>query len=141
MGRQMVMLVMMVALSFIPVRQQDITEEKNADMVEMMAVCVEAEAGNQGFRGKQLVADMILNRVDSDRFPNDIESVIKQKNQFSSYFDGGMAKAIPSEETYRAVRTELMGKRVDSSILFFTAGAYNKYCVPAYKYKDHYFGR
>ena len=48
------------------------------DSIDLLAKCVEAEAGNQGLYGKQLVVDVILNRVDSDSFPNTIEEVIKQ---------------------------------------------------------------
>ena len=119
--------------------EYELIQEEYYDSLEFMAICVEAEAGNQDLMGKRLVADVILNRVDSDRFPNDIVSVITQKNQFSVYTDGGMAKAEPSDETFEAIRMELES-RTDPDILFFTAGGYNKYCVPAYKYKDHYFG-
>lgn len=107
--------------------------------IDIMATCIEAEAGNQGLMGKRLVADVILNRVESERFPDDIVSVIGQKNQFSTLTDGAMSKAEPTAETYEVIRMELK-HRTDSKILFFTAGNYNKYCVPAYQYKDHYFG-
>ena len=119
---------------------EELKDELYCDSLETLAICVEAEAGNQDLYGKRLVVDVILNRVDSERFPNDIESVIYQKNQFSTSFDGGMDRVKePSEETYEAVRMELEN-RTDPDILFFTAGDYNKYCSPAYKYGDHYFG-
>lgn len=35
----------------------------------MLAQLVQAEAGNQDLTGKRLVADVVLNRVDSERFP------------------------------------------------------------------------
>lgn len=117
-----------------------IAEEQFCDSLELLAICVEAEAGNQDMMGKRLVVDVILNRVDSDRFPNDIEAVITEPHQFASWTDGGMDAVFePSEETFEAVRMELE-QRTDSDILFFTAGGYNKYCNPAYKYGDHYFG-
>lgn len=109
------------------------------DEYYLLAKCVEAEAGNQDLKGKRLVADVILNRVDSERFDNDIISVISAKNQFSSYADGGIAKATPSLETRLAISMEL-SSREDTDILYFTAGGYNAYCVPAYKHGDHYFG-
>ncbi len=119
---------------------EEMQEEIYCDSLETLAVCVEAEAGNQDLYGKRLVVDVILNRVDSERFPDDIESVIYQKYQFSTSFDGGMDRVKePSEETFEAVRMELEN-RTDPDILFFTAGGYNKYCTPAYKYGDHYFG-
>lgn len=118
----------------------DVEEEKYFDSLEMLAICVEAEAGNQDLMGKRLVVDVILNRVDSDRFPNDIESVISQPYQFATYNDGSMdAVYEPSEETFKAVQMELEN-RTDSEILFFTAKGFNNYSEPAYKHGDHYFG-
>lgn len=110
------------------------------ETIDVLAICVEAEAGNQGLYGKRLVTDVILNRVDSERFPDDIYSVISQKYHFTSFWDGSMEKVTePSEETLEAVQMELE-QRSDSKILFFTAGDYNPYCIPAYKYGAHYFG-
>ena len=110
------------------------------DSLEMLAICVEAEAGNQDLYGKRLVVDVILNRVDSERFPDDIVSVITQKYHFSTYWNGEMDKITePSEETFDAVKMELK-ERTDDKILFFSADDYSEYCTPAYKYGDHYFG-
>lgn len=114
--------------------------EEFCDSLEILAQCVEAEAGNQDFKGKQLVADVILNRVDSERFPDTIEEVITQKYHFTTYWDGTMSHIVPSEETYQAVQQELYNDRLDANILFFTADGYNAYCIPGYIYGDHYFG-
>lgn len=113
-------------------------EDAEPDYFEFLAKCVEAEAGNQDMVGRRLVVDVILNRVDSPRFPNDVWSVITQKDQFSTY-PYAISRANPSEETYEAVRLELED-RIDTEILFFTAGDYNRYCIPAYQHGDHYFG-
>ena len=115
-------------------------DEDFCDSLEILAQCVEAEAGNQDLKGKRLVCDVILNRVDSDRFPDDIEAVISQKYHFSTYWDGTMSRIVPSEETFKAVQMEIYGERLDGNILFFTAENYNTYCVPGYTYGDHYFG-
>ena len=121
--------------------QEDIAEIEYYDSLDLLAICVEAEAGNQDLMGKCLVVDVVLNRVDSDRFPDDITSVITQPWQFSSWEDGRMDKVwSPSEETYQAVRMELES-RTDSEVLFFTEGRYNEYCIPMYIHGDHYFGR
>lgn len=108
------------------------------DNLDMLARCVEAEAGNQGLLGKRLVVDVILNRVDSERFPNDIASVISQKGQFAVY-PNAMSRVTISQETLDAIVLELE-RRTDDKILFFTARHYNKYCIPAYQCGDHYFG-
>jgi N-acetylmuramoyl-L-alanine amidase len=120
--------------------EAELQEQEYFDSLEMLAICVEAEAGNQDLMGKRLVVDVILNRVDSDKFPDDILAVISQTNQFSSYSDGQMDRIYePSEDTFKAVRMELEN-RTDDKILFFTEGDYNPYCTPAYQHGDHYFG-
>jgi len=119
----------------------DLENEEFCDSLEILALCVEAEAGNQDLKGKRLVADVILNRVESSRFPDTIEGVISQKYQFTTYWDGSMDKITePSDETFEAVKMELYRQRLDEDILFFTAGNYNTYCEPAYIVGDHYFG-
>ena len=125
----------------VSVSESDLENEEFCDSLEILATCVEAEAGNQDLYGKRLVVDVILNRVDSPRFPDNIEDVISQKYQFTTYWDGSMDRVTePSDETFEAVRMELNGQRLDEDILFFTANEYNTYCVPAYRHRDHYFG-
>ena len=123
------------------VAEIDLENEEFCDSLEILALCVEAEAGNQDLKGKRLVADVILNRVESPRFPDTIEGVISQKYQFTTYWDGSMDKITePSDETFEAVKMELYGQRLDEDVLFFTASDYNTYCEPAYRFGDHYFG-
>ncbi len=108
--------------------------------IKLMAGIAEAEAGNQGLYGKRLVVDVILNRVDSDYFPDTIEKVIYQDYQFSCIDDGAFETAISniSDESYAAVYDELLS-RSDSDIVFFTADEYGKYGIPVYSYQDHFF--
>lgn len=63
----------------------DIEEEMKMDELELMAICVEAEAGNQDLIGKRMVADVILNRVDDPDFPDSITEVISQKYAFPHF--------------------------------------------------------
>lgn len=120
--------------------EQDIAEEIYFDSLEYLACCVEAEAGNQGLMGKRLVCDVILNRVDSKDFPDNIFDVINQKNQFSVVSNGRIYEVSITDETFEACRLELE-KRTDTEILYFTAGGYSAFGSPAYKYKEHYFSK
>ena len=127
----------LLSLQIVPKVEE--VEPAGYDNIDLLAKCVEAEAGNQGLYGKQLVVDVILNRVDSDSFPNTVEEVIKQDGQFETWSLGMVNSADPTEETYSAIDLELI-KRTDTQILYFTAGYYNPSCIPAYSYEDHYFG-
>lgn len=107
----------------------DLETEYYYDSLELLALCVEAEAGNQGLYGKKLVADVVLNRVDSPDFPDNIADVIMQKNQFSVVLDGRIWTAEPSEETFEAIREELE-ERTNHEVIFFTAEGYSPYGEP-----------
>lgn len=96
--------------------------------------CVEAEAGNEDLTGKRLVADVILNRVESDVWPNTIEGVITQDHQFMVY-PNAMNRQ-PSNETIEACLMET-GKRLDTEIIYFASCGYIG--KPAYKHGNHYF--
>ena len=92
--------------------------------------------------GKELVADVVLNRMDNDMFPSTIKEIIFQQNQFSTVTDGALNKAYytVTDECYQAVKNEI-ADRNDNSIIFFSAGGYSQYGANAYKYGDHYFSR
>lgn len=130
------------------VEEEDLEEQIELEdymgELELLAAIVEAEAGNQDLKGKRLVADVVLNRVESDRFPGTITDVIYQKYQFSSVWDGSLDKAYwnISDDSFTAVRIEALesDERLDNEILFFTAGDYNPYCIPGYRHEAHYFG-
>lgn len=119
--------------------QEELEEQEYYDSLELLAICVEAEAGNQSLDGKRMVVDVILNRVDSPDWPDNITDVITQPYAFSSYRDGGMeAVWEPSEETFQAVRMELES-RSWPELCYFTSDGWPEYGTPWKKVGDHYF--
>ena len=109
--------------------------------LDLLAAIVYAEAGDQGYRGMQLVCDVILNRVASPCWPGSISEVVYQRNQFSPVFDGGLDRAWGrvTQECYEACLTELMGPRINYDIIYFSMyGCQNGTFV--FQYLDHYFG-
>lgn len=125
-------------LDVVELSEEDIQEEEYTDDLELLAACVEAEAGNQGLDGKRMVADVILNRVEDPDWPNTIEGVITQKYQFSTYWNGAMESVSISDETFEACKMELK-ERGWPGIYYFTAGGYGEYGTPWRKVGDHYF--
>lgn len=106
--------------------------------VDILAALVRAEAGNQDLYGKQLVVDVILNRVDNSDFPDTVIEVITQKNQFGVMTNGAFDVAIAqvTEEDYEAVRIETQ-LRTNHDIKYFNTSPIG---VNVFKYMDHYFG-
>ncbi len=53
--------------------------------VKLLACLIYAEAGNQSYKGKLAVANVVMNRVKSNQFPNSIEGVAYQSAYSRSY--------------------------------------------------------
>ena len=53
-----------------------------------LAMNVYHEARSENMMGKYAVAHVVMNRVEHDKFPDDVCSVVKQRFQFSWYWDG-----------------------------------------------------
>lgn len=77
------------------VAELEMLEEENSPVFkfsqkdfELLCEITYAEAGNQTLEQQIAAAATILNRVQSDKFPNSIQEVIHQKGQFASTKDG-----------------------------------------------------
>ena len=85
---------------------------------------VEAEAGGEDITGKMLVANVIMNRVQSGHFPNTVTEVVYQKNangkaQFSPTVNGRIDSVNVSQETVDAVERVLNGEDSSNGALYF----------------------
>lgn len=65
--------------------------------VKRMAAIIWCEARGESYEGQVAVGTVVMNRVESPRFPNTIEEVIKQNGQFSPYKSGKYAIALSME--------------------------------------------
>lgn len=95
---------------------------------EVLLRIVEAEAGGEDEIGKLLVANVVLNRVDSTKFPDTVEEVVFQQEggcyQFSPVSNGRYESVCVSEETYEAVERALMGEDLSEGALYFVSEKY-----------------
>lgn len=80
---------------------------------------VQAEAGGCDMKGKILVANVILNRVESDEFPDTITDVVYEKRQFSPVSNGSINRCKVGEETVEAVDRALAGEDYSEGALYF----------------------
>ena len=80
---------------------------------------VQAEAGICDEKGKILVANVILNRVLSDEFPDTIKQVVYQKSQFSPVSNGTINTCKVTRETIDCVNRALSGEDYSEGALYF----------------------
>ncbi|ABB16067.1 spore cortex-lytic enzyme [Carboxydothermus hydrogenoformans] len=86
---------------------------------ELLARMVEAEAGGEPYLGKVAVAAVILNRVKSPLFPNDVRGVILQKGAFEPILNGWFWQVTVSAESKKAVADALRGIDPSNGALYF----------------------
>ncbi len=96
--------------------------------LDILARIVEAEAGNQDAEGRLLVANVVLNRVASETFPDSVKEVVFQEEkgvcQFSPVSNGRIWEVKVSEETNEAVERALNGEDISDGALYFVARKY-----------------
>lgn len=106
--------------------------------IDLMALITMAEAEGESEYGKRLVISTILNRVDSEHYPDNVTDVIYQKNQFSSIWDGRADRCYVQEEIRQLVKEEIEN-RTNNEVIFFMAGDYSDYGTPMFAEGGHYF--
>lgn len=136
-----------ISISYQPVQETEVTvtieeeckEEILSDEdIELIALVTMAEAEGECEEGKRLVIDTILNRVNSEYFPDTVYDVIYQKSQFSSMWNGRVDKCYVWDDICELVRDELK-QQSNYEVMFFTAGNYGRYGTPMFQVGNHYF--
>lgn len=96
---------------------------------EMIARLVYLEARGEPFDGQQAVAEVVLNRVAADNFPNSVESVIMatSPNGMKQFAPAELIPdTTPTETQYMAVDAALYGTSVlPSDVVYFSISGEN----------------
>ncbi len=68
--------------------------------LKLLACLVHAESGTQSYEGKLAVANVVLNRMKSSKYPDTIKAVIYQSGQFSVAKSGSLEKQLNNYANY-----------------------------------------
>ena len=100
--------------------------------VKCLATAIYHEANSESEKGQIAVANVIMNRVKSKKFPNSVCSVISQKHQFSWY---GRTKHKYNDKTVNIAEKVLSNRvhDVTNGALYFHSGK-NLYWVKKMKF-------
>ena len=112
-------------------------EQKQANEIRLLAALIFCEAGNQCYDGKVAVGSVVMNRINSSRYPNTLEKVIYQRGQFTPAMTGKLARVLSSgnipSSCFDAARDAMNGAKPVGNALYFNTG-YGRL-----KLGDHYF--
>lgn len=107
--------------------------DRERDLLLRVMMC---EAGNQGATGQALVGRVVLNRVNSSRFPGSIEAVLFQPGQFStaSY----LYRYEPNTDCYEALEFLENGWDESQGALYFCTTSFS-WATYLFTYRAHNF--
>lgn len=98
----------------------------NNEQLDLLERCVMAEGGGESYECQVAIACVIINRVLSDKYPDSVDEVIKQKGQFSTW-PKMINRMVPTNEVKQAVREALTTEVIPENVLYFRAGRYHKW--------------
>ncbi len=93
-------------------------KEVSREDITQLARVIHGEARGEVSKGKIGVGAVIINRVESDEFPDTIKEVLLQPGQFSCMLDG-QANFYPDDSSIQAARAALLGYDPTYDSLYF----------------------
>ena len=89
-------------------KRQVLAKTVNQSAIEIMARTIHGEARGEPYMGQVAVGAVIINRVLSNQFPDNVRDVVYQTNQFTAVADGQI-NYTPNSTAYRAANEALEG--------------------------------
>ena len=123
----------------VPVYGREGIDYISLDDFELMGKTVFAEAKTEEFEGQVAVAEVILNRVESENFPDTVEEVIKQDGAFSTWGNGSVEAAPLDDECLEAVQDAVNERIFPDSVVYFREGRFHSFGTPYTVIGHHYF--
>lgn len=116
-------------------------EEEYGLLLQLVA----AEAEDQEFKAQYMVACVVMNRVESEYFPDTVEDVIWQTEpveQFTSMWNGRFERSEIRESCYDALDFLIEhGNELPEDVLYFTSDGYLPETIPYMQVDQMYFSR
>ena len=104
---------------------EDTSSPFTEEEIIMLERIVEAEATGEDMKGKILIVNVVMNRMNNDAFPDTVEEVIFQKSkgkyQFSPISDKRFWTVKVTEQSKEAVQRAIDGEDYSEGALYFMA--------------------
>jgi N-acetylmuramoyl-L-alanine amidase len=94
------------------------TYSLNQSELDIMAKVINSEARGEPYKGQVAVAAVIMNRIGSSQFPDNIHDVVFQPGAFSAVDDGQYALT-PNKSAYLAAQDALRGWDPTNQSLYY----------------------
>jgi N-acetylmuramoyl-L-alanine amidase len=97
----------------------EVNTEVNSADVDLLARLIEAEAKGEPYAGKVAVGYVVMNRIDSEGFPNTLKGVIYQSGQFTPVSNGAINSPASADSVKAAKEAMSADRSKGAGSLFF----------------------
>ena len=97
----------------------DISHVYTPEAIDALERLVQCEAASEDADGRRLVADVVINRVDTGIWGNDILSVIESPGQFKPVDNGAVKTVTVDRITKEAVISALVSEDISKGAIYF----------------------
>ena len=104
---------------------QEVRAAASDSDLDLLASIIYCEAGGESYEGQVAVGAVVLNRMESELYPNDMSDVIYQSGQFTPAMTGWLDQVRSSgvpDYCYDAAEAALNGENPVGDCLYFHAG-------------------
>lgn len=108
------------------------------DDAVLIAKLVLAEAEGEPEMGKRLVIDTVLNRLESEDFPDTVYDVVYQPYHYDPAWDGRIELFSELDDAFKLVVDEIHN-RTNSEVLYFRTDKFHEFGTPMEQVGNHYF--
>ena len=109
------------------------------DDIDLMNRVVMSEAGGESADCQEAVATVIINRAYSDKFPNTVNGVLAQKNQFSFHNNGEVTIEVKMSVLRALINYNTVDQCLNRSVYYFRRGTYHNFGIPETHIDNTYF--
>ena len=126
-----------------PTTRTEVKNISSTDLITMddavlIAKLVLAEAEGEPEMGKRLVIDTVLNRLESEDFPNTVYDVVYQPYHYDPAWDGRIDLFSELDDAFKLVVDEIQ-HRTNSEVLYFRTDKFHEFGTPMEQVGNHYF--
>lgn len=109
--------------------------------INLLCKVVSAESRGESQYAQYSVACVILNRMESQMFPNTLEEVISQAGQFSCVPNGAIHRVPITDSVVEAVANAMDNNTLDPNVMWFRSGFYHPFHQKAYQDGKMFFSK
>lgn len=106
--------------------------EYTPEEIVMIGKIVQHECPHESELGQRLVIDTIMNRVESEAFPNTVRDVLAQPGQYCN------PKKYPPRYIYSIIAQEAYN-RTNNQVIYYRTKKYHSHGTPIIQEGSHYF--